>query len=135
MSTHGAIEVVDAFLAAINSADLDRLCALLSVDHQFFDGLGNRIQGREAMRKAWRGYFEWFPDYRVSVEETFSRGDSVALFGRAEGTYSAGGQPRKKNHWVVPAAWKAIVRDGLIAEWRVYADNQPARALLRAANP
>jgi len=135
MASPGAMQVVDAFVAAINSADVERLCALLSVDHQFVDGLGNRVRGREALRKAWRGYFAWFPDYRVSVEESFSRGESVALFGRAEGTYAVEGQLRPEHHWVVPAAWKAIVRDGLITEWRVYADNQPARTLMRVPNP
>jgi len=30
----------------------------------------------------------------------------------------------------VPAAWLAVVKDGLVAEWRVYADNQPLRKLM-----
>jgi len=119
----------------INARDVEGLCALMSEDHVFVDGLGNRMQGREAMRKGWAGYFHMFPDYRVSHEEIFSQGDVVAAFGAAEGTYSVGGKLPKENHWSVPAAWRAVVRNGLIAEWQVYTDNQPARKILGAPNP
>jgi hypothetical protein len=37
--------------------------------------------------------------------------------------------------WKVPAAWRAVVRDGLIAEWQVYVDNEPLRASLRFPEP
>ena len=37
--------------------------------------------------------------------------------------------------WEVPAAWRAVVQDGKIAEWRVYADNQPLRKLMGDATP
>jgi hypothetical protein len=40
-----------------------------------------------------------------------------------------------ENHWNAPAAWRAVVRDGLIAEWQVYADNQSARKIMGVQNP
>jgi uncharacterized protein (TIGR02246 family) len=129
------IAVVLAFLDAINSRDVDKLCALMTEDHLFVDALGNKVQGREAMSKAWSGYFEWFPDYRVSHEEILSDGPLVAAFGSAEGTYAVKGKLLKSNHWVAPAAWKAVVQDGLVKEWRVYADNQAARKLMSVPNP
>jgi len=114
---------------------VDGLCALMTEDHVFLDGLGNRMQGREAMRKGWMGYFRMFPDYRVSHAEIFAHGDVVASFGAAEATYAVNGKLAKENHWSVPAAWRAVVRDGLIAEWQVYADNQAARKILGLQNP
>lgn len=129
------IAVVLAFLDAINSGDVDKLCALMSEDHLFVDALGNKVQGRESMRKAWTGYFQWFPDYRVSHEEILSDGDLVAAFGAAEGTYAPKGKLEKSNHWVAPAAWKAVVKNGLVKEWRVYADNQAARKMMSVPNP
>jgi len=134
MSTKEPVEAVLAFFNAINSADVEELCALMSEDHVFVDGLGNRMQGREAMRKGWVGYFQLFPDYRVSHEEIFSNGEIVAAFGSAEGTYAKDGKLPKENHWRVPAAWKAVVRDGFISEWHVYADNQPARKIMGLPN-
>lgn len=129
------VSVVLAFLDAINARDVDKICALMSEDHVFVDGLGNQMGGRESMRKAWSGYFQWFPDYRVSHEEIFSQGEVVAAFGSAEGTYAVKGELAKENHWSVPAAWKAVVQNGLVKEWRVYADNQAARKIMGWPNP
>ena len=135
MSDKRPVDVVLSFLEEINAANVDGLCALMSDDHVFVDGLGNRVQGKETMHKGWKGYFRWFPDYRVSHEEIFSHGEVVAVFGSAEGTFAVNGKLPKENHWTVPAAWKGIVRDGLIAEWHVYADNLAARKLMGMPNP
>jgi ketosteroid isomerase-like protein len=129
------IGVVLAFLEAINSADPNKICALITEDHVFVDALGNKVRGKEAMRKAWAGYFQWFPDYRVSHEEILSDGSLVAAFGSAEGTYAPKGNLLKQNHWSAPAAWFAVVRDGLVKEWRVFADNQAARKIMGWPNP
>jgi uncharacterized protein (TIGR02246 family) len=131
----GPTATVLAFMDAINSRDVDKLCALMTEDHRFVDGLGNAMKGRESMRKGWMGYFQLFPDYRVSHEEILSHGELVAVFGSAEGTYAPKGQAAKENHWSAPAAWMAIVKDKLIQEWRVYADNQAARKIMGVANP
>lgn len=135
MSSKEPVAVVLVFLDAINARDVDKLCALMSEDHIFVDGLGNQVRGKESMRKGWIGYFQWFPDYRVSHEEIFSEGNVVAAFGVAEGTYAVKGNLPKENHWTVPAAWKAVVQDGLVKEWHVYADNQAARKIMGWPNP
>jgi hypothetical protein len=35
-----------------------------------------------------------------------------------------------KKSWRIAAAWRAIVRNGQIAEWQIYADNRPVYDLL-----
>jgi ketosteroid isomerase-like protein len=135
MSGKLPVDTVLAFLKQINARNIDGLCALMTEDHVFVDGLGNRTEGREAMRKGWVGYFRMFPDYRVSHTDIFSEGDVVATFGTAEGTLAIKEELPKENHWSVPAAWRAVVRDGLIAEWQVYADNQSARKIMGVQNP
>jgi len=77
------------------------------------------------MQQGWRGYFAWFPDYSIKVENVLSDGNVVALFGSAQGTYSVNGKALPENHWEIPAAWKAVIVDEHVAEWRVYADNEP----------
>jgi ketosteroid isomerase-like protein len=32
--------------------------------------------------------------------------------------------------WRTPAAWKAMIRDGKVTEWRVFADNKPVYEIL-----
>jgi len=128
-------ELVLAFMERINQRDINGLCALMTEDHVFIDALGARVQGREKMRKAWTGYFGMIPDYKVSHEEVLQQGNIVAVFGTARGTYAPEGRMKRENFWEIPAAWKAIVRNGQIAEWRVYADNQPVRKLMGEATP
>jgi len=127
--------VVLEFMDLINAADVDALCPLMTDDHVFVDGLGNRFAGREKMRSGWKMYFSWFPDYRVSHEEIFQEHGSVAIFGAASGTFAVNGKLPSENYWKIPAAWKAVVRGGEIAEWRVYCDNQPVRKLIGEKTP
>ena len=135
MDPQAPAEVVLAFMDRINAADADGICALMTHDHVFVDGLGNRVTGKGKMRGGWKYYFSMFPDYRVSHEDVLADHDIVAVFGTASGTLAVKGILPKENHWEAPAAWKAVVRDGKIAEWRVYCDNQPARKILGDKTP
>jgi len=135
MKTTEPVQVVLEFVNRINRHDVDGICALMAPDHLFVDGLGNKITGAQTMRKGWDTYFTWFPDYAVSHDTILRDQDVVLLTGTASGTYASGGKLPKENHWQIPAAWKGVVRDGRIAEWHVYADNQPARKIMRWENP
>ena len=135
VKTKEAVAIVLEFMDRINAADVDGLCRLMTEDHVFVDGLGNRFIGREKMRAGWKMYFSLFPDYRVLDEEIFQEHNIVAVFGLASGTYAMNGKLPRENYWQIPAAWKAVVRDAQIAEWRVYCDNQPARKLMGEKNP
>jgi uncharacterized protein (TIGR02246 family) len=122
-----ADSVVLAFIACINAHDADAIAAALTPDHVFIDSLGTRITGREVMREGWRAYLRMVPDYRLSVVKVFGDGADVVVIGEAQGTWSADGSLHAHNAWVTPAAFRAQVRDGLIAQWQVYADNEPIR--------
>lgn len=126
--------IVQAFVAAINARDPAALARLMTPDHLFVDSVGTRIQGREEIRRAWIAYFFMIPDYTMVVTQTFVKGTAVALFGSARGTYVAGGTPTEANRWEIPAAWLAVVREGLVSEWRVYADNEQVRQIIASAS-
>jgi ketosteroid isomerase-like protein len=126
--------VARAFVAAINRQDVDGLAALMTEGHRFVDSLGNATEGREKMRAAWAGYFRMVPDYWIVVEESYghpSDGSLVAMLGVVGGTYTTDGELKAENRWETPAALRAAIVDGLVAEWRVYADNEPIRRLMR----
>jgi uncharacterized protein (TIGR02246 family) len=125
------IEIVLKFEQAINAHDPDAVCSLMTADGEFIDSLGNRIQGTEKLRAAWAGYFKMVPDYSISHAEIFADGNTVAVFGSAQGTFSKDGALAKQNFWKIPAAWRAEVKAGRIAIWQVYADNEPVRAIMR----
>jgi hypothetical protein len=124
-------DIALTFIDQINSHDVPGLAMLMTDDILFIDGLGQVVRGKRRLEQGWRAYFTWFPDYSIVVEETFSRGPSIALFGSAQGTYAVGGKLLLENHWRIPAAWKATVRDEHIAEWRIFADNEPVWKIMR----
>jgi hypothetical protein len=71
------------------------------------------------------------PDYTISHTEIFANRDTVAVFGSAQGSFAKDGNLRKEDVWKTPAAWRAVVKDGKIALWQVFADNEPFRAIMR----
>lgn len=139
--------VARAFADAISRQDVEGLAELMTPGHRFVDSMGGVTEGREKMRAGWVGYFRMVPDYEVVVEETYVAGPVVVMLGKARGTYCPSsellprsqtrdlGHPELKaeNRWETPAAWRAVVEGGLVAEWRVYADNEPMRQLMRRA--
>jgi ketosteroid isomerase-like protein len=132
MPSANPIPVVLKFEELINSRDAEAISGYMVTDGEFIDSLGNRIQGTEKLRSAWAGYFKMVPDYSISHSEILADGNTVAVFGSARGTFSKDGQLAKQNAWSTPAAWRAVVKDGKIAVWQVYADNEPIRAIMRS---
>jgi len=124
------VETVLDFMGRINERDADKLAEAMTEDHVFIDSLGQSVRGREQMRAAWRGYFGLCPDYRVAHAEILQAANMVAVFGTAGGTIAAAGALPAENQWRTPAAWLAIVENGLVKEWRVYADNKPVYDIL-----
>jgi uncharacterized protein (TIGR02246 family) len=124
--------VAYAFVEAINHRDAEEIGRLMTEDHVFIDSLGNKVTGREQMKRGWQAYFGMVPDYSIEIEETFTGGPVVIMLGAAEGTYSTGGDLRPENQWRTPAAWRAVIQGMQVAEWRVYADNEPIRRIMAA---
>ncbi len=118
------------FVNEINRHDVPALLALVSDDHTFVDALGQEVRGREHLREAWSGYFALFPDYRITIEDHMQAGIVVGLFGSASGTRLVQGTLAPGGRWKTPAAWKAVVREGRVERWQVYADNEPVRRIL-----
>ena len=120
--TSNEIDVVKAFIAAINKGDACQLFNLMTEDHTFIDSCGRVDSGRENMKSGWERYFRMFPDYKIEVQSILSDNDLVAAFGLASGTYNGKRGLVPENRIEMPAAWKAIVEHKKIKIWQVYAD-------------
>jgi len=116
------IEVVKSFIAAINRRDPSEISNLMTEDHTFVDSGGRIYTGREKMAINWEEYFRMFPDYKINVESILGDKVLVAVFGSAFGTYNGKRGLFSENRIEMPAAWKAIVKNGRIKLWQVYAD-------------
>ena len=128
-------EVAQQFVIAINAHDVEKLAALMTSDHRFIDSLGAVVEGRDAMREGWTFYFSMVRDYHLDIRRSFVAEDGKAeamLVGLASGSYWSDGLKRPSSGWSTPVALRAVVRDGHIAEWQVYADNEAIRQQMRA---
>jgi ketosteroid isomerase-like protein len=118
-----ATDIFQQFVAAINAHDVAAIAALLTPDHLFMDSLGNRVSVAAAMTAGWRGYFDMCADYSIAVDRAMAEGDTVLAAGSAGGTIDGAA-------WRIPAAWQAVIHDGRVREWRVFADNKPVYEIL-----
>ena len=78
--------------------------------------------GRDQCLDQWRRLFAENPGYSHTVDSLVVRGDQVYLSGDI---VNAGGGSDEH------ALWRAGLQGGKIAEWQVYADNEPMRAMMR----
>ena len=116
------IAIVKTFIEATNLGDVSQIANLMTEDHTFVDSGGKVVSGRDNMTKGWIGYFRMFPDYKIEVQNILHEGNLVAVFGSACGTYNGKRGLVPENRIEMPAAWKAMVENGKIKLWQVYAD-------------
>jgi ketosteroid isomerase-like protein len=128
MSQDSAEAIVRKFVARINAHDSHGLLAMCTSDHVFIDSLGARLSGAPQLEQAWNKYFSFFPDYRIDIDTIVSAGPVVLMSGWASATYSGSG-----TSWRTPAAWRAVLAHGRVAEWQVYADNKLVYEILGSA--
>jgi ketosteroid isomerase-like protein len=125
------LAVAQSFVACINTHDVRGLATLVTVDHRFTDSLGTVVEGRDTIRSGWQAYFTMVPDYHLEIGQHFNADAEVVLLGVASGSYSPDGRSRPSSTWSTPVAIRATIRDNMVAEWQVYADNEPLRQQMR----
>jgi ketosteroid isomerase-like protein len=113
--------LTNKFNEHINNRDAEGLSSVMTDDHSFIDKAGNAIRGKATCLDAWRGFFAAFPDYRNIFERLLLQEESVVVVGR-----SSCSDARLDG----PALWVARMRDGKVAEWRVYDDTPTLRRTL-----
>ena len=118
-----SIDTFKLFAAAINRHDIEALAKLMTADHVFVDSIGQRVQGAATMEAGWRGYFALCLNYWIRTDDVVADDGVVLAVGEAGGTIDG-------ITWHTPAAWKAVIQDGKVAEWRVFADNKPVYEIL-----
>jgi ketosteroid isomerase-like protein len=129
-NSESVTRVARAFVNAINHQSVEGITALMTEDHVFVDSLGTRTDGKQRMKAGWDAYFRKVPDFNIVIDETLVEGAVVVMLGTAQGTYSSDGVLRPENKWSTPAAWRVLTRGSFVAEWRIYADNEPIRQIV-----
>jgi len=112
-------EIVLRFVNAINNQDLPLIITMMSDDFAFIDTYGNS-EDKEQMKTGWQGYFNWFPDYLIEIDDYIENSEFAVIIGKASGSYLG----EKERYWIFPAAWKIIVEDGQVKLWQVFCDSK-----------
>lgn len=112
------------FVGCINNQNLDGLVKLMTEDHRFIDYGGGVSRGREEMRKGWVGYFSAYPEYKIHVSKVTRSGNAVAIIGTTSGSHIPPEIEAKET-----IIWIAEIENGLVAEWRIYADIDHIRSI------
>ena len=126
MSTIDPKTVALMFHDCINNRDLNSLVELMTDDHSFIDIAENIINGNQNCKKAWKDFFNSFPDYQNIFKTVISIDDLVIIEG-----YSNCSDKRLEGHEI----WTARIRDNKVSEWRVYEDNEENRQKLKLTTP
>ncbi|MFW9975043.1 MAG: nuclear transport factor 2 family protein [Candidatus Thorarchaeota archaeon] len=116
------ISIALRFNERINARDLTGLGEMMTEDHVFIDIPGEVHEGRSVMVPGWFDFFKTYPDYRNNFTHIQVKDGLVIMVGFSECSY---------NPLDGPAIWTAKIRDGRIAEWRVYDDKIEVRKKLR----
>ena len=121
MNNRNSISIVLRFNERINARDLTGLSEMMTEDHTFIDISGEIHKSRDVMILGWAVFFKNYPDYRNNFTQIITQGNTVIMIGFSECSF---------DQLDGPAIWTVKLRDGLIAEWRVYDDTPEVRKML-----
>ncbi len=108
-----AKSVAIKFVEIINVGDSDALIKLQTEDFTLIDMAGDAYHGRDG----WQDYFSAYPKYKIHVQHVLMSGSGVAIIGKTTGSHVPPEVEEKET-----VLWTAKIRDGLVAEWRIYSD-------------
>jgi ketosteroid isomerase-like protein len=115
---------VVSFIDAVNRADLDRLAALMHVDHRLVVHDEDPVVGRAANIRAWHGYLSSFPSYVIHPRHIAADGRRVAVLGTTTGSHL--GLPDEEERRL-SLIWLAEVHSGTLLLWQVAEDSAGIR--------
>ncbi len=104
-----------SFVDRINAGDSKGLMELQTEDFTLIDCEGEAYRDRDG----WQGYFEECPNYEIHVNQVITSGNGVAILGRTTGSHVS---PEVEERETI--LWTAQIRDGMVAEWRLYSDTE-----------
>ena len=112
-------DIILRFVDAINRQDLPHIINMMAEDFCFIDTYGGQVN-KEQMKTGWKGYFDWFPNYRIEIQDYIENENFSLILGKASASYLG----EKDKHWEIPAAWKVIVSIDQILLWQVFCDSK-----------
>jgi steroid delta-isomerase-like uncharacterized protein len=119
MSEANAMIVHNYLQEAWNGRNVDLIDTFLAEDCAVHNLPAQLPSGRAGARENLRRTLDTFPDFAVTVDDTVSQSDRVAVRLTFTGTHQGGfyGMPATGKAFSIPAIAIARLEDGKIAEW------------------
>lgn len=104
-------KIVRAFCAACNANDLDGAIAIMDDDFCVIDSAGNAVVRRDNVVQSITDFIAVVPDYQIEIFDLVARGEEVLVRGQSHCSDERFADER---------LWRALVKNGKMAEWQVY---------------
>jgi ketosteroid isomerase-like protein len=123
------IEIVQRLLDAFNRRDAEAILELVDPGAKLVSMIGRLVRdgepyvGREGLLDYFADAERLWPGLRVEIGQIQAAGDAVVVLGHVRAGTAAGAQR-------LPAVWTWRLRDGLVTECVVHADERAARKAL-----
>jgi steroid delta-isomerase-like uncharacterized protein len=117
------VKLVDTWEIALERRDSLGFSQVYSDNVALESPLGGSVGGREAVRKAFEGFFKAFPDATFLFEPPRIDGDEVVIVCSIAGTHSGGfaGLPPSGNPFRFQLVFLLTLRDGqIVRDRRIY---------------
>lgn len=97
---------------------IEEMCAEDVTAHGLTDANGNTIRGIETYKNLFRAFISAYPNLHITVEDTISEGDKIAVRCRVSGTHAGAGLGIAPTQQPVEFTGMTIVqiKDGKIVE-------------------
>lgn len=123
-----AKQLVKEFVADINNRDVKSMERKLSDQHVFVNSDGSEIDGKTRVVKSWKRFFEVSDTYSIKIGKIYVQENIVVFTGDASGFFRKRNEADKYSN--VPTAWKAVIENDKIKEWRIFTDSKPVWDIL-----
>jgi len=122
------VAAVLAFIDRINHGDVEGLLALMADGHCLCVLDEPPVTGKEALGRAWQGYFDAFPAYVIHPWRFAEHpGGRVAVLGSTTGSHLGLSDDEERR---LPVVWTADVEEGLLMTWSILDDDLRTREAL-----
>ena len=120
-------ETVEAFIDCINRRDLEALLAMITDNHVLKVMDEPEVVGKEALRPAWRAYFDGFPNYVIHPHRFAQNPGGVAMLGHTTGSHLGLPDDEESKQTLI---WNAGLRNGKVSAWLILPDTPRGREVL-----
>ncbi len=124
-------DILNAFVAAVNGHDIEKMGELMSKDHAFVTADQRRFDSQKVALESWKNFFDIFPDYQFDVVEISESTSGLIIIANASGSFR--GKKEVAKSFLIPMSVKVGIDANQISEWQVFANPRKIAEIMNYA--